>query len=65
MYNGLNKFARLIPKEKDVTLVKVNYKHEKRQKELEKKKKKEQKIKKKQTKKEIQAVETPTQEPQE
>ena len=43
---------------------KINYKHEKRQKELEKKKKKEQKIKKKQEKKEILPVENETQAPQ-
>ncbi len=47
--------------EKDIILVKVNYKHEKRQKELEKKKKKEQKIKRKQEKKEIQPQENPVQ----
>lgn len=46
-------------------MAKVNYKHEKRQKELEKKKKKEQKIKKKQSKKEILPVENETQTPQE
>jgi len=46
-------------------LVKVNYKHEKRQKELDKKKKKEQKIKKKQGKKEIMPGENQTQTPQE
>jgi len=38
-------------------LVKVNYKHEKRQKELEKKKKKEQKIKRKLEKKDTQPQE--------
>lgn len=46
-------------------MVKVNYKHEKRQKELEKKKKKEQKIKKKQEKKEVQPVGNETQTPKE
>jgi hypothetical protein len=46
-------------------LPKINYKHEKRQKELEKKKKKEQKIKKKQEKKEILPVKNETQIPQE
>lgn len=37
----------------------INYKHEKRQKELDKKKKKEQKIKKKQSKKENPPAESP------
>jgi hypothetical protein len=40
-------------------LVKVNYKHEKRQKELDKKKKKEEKIRRRQDKKNIQPRETP------
>jgi hypothetical protein len=46
-------------------LAKVNYKHEKRQKELDKKKKKEQKIKKKQEKKEITPAENKTETSQE
>jgi hypothetical protein len=39
-------------------LVKVNYKHEKRQKELDKKKKKDEKLRRKQEKKNVQPVET-------
>ncbi|MDX9990806.1 MAG: hypothetical protein RBS68_02045 [Anaerolineales bacterium] len=46
-------------------MAKVNYKHEKRQKELDKKKKKEQKIKKKQEKKEITPAENKTETSQE
>lgn len=46
-------------------MVKVNYKHEKRQKELDKKKKKDQKIKKKQEKKEITPAENKTEASQE
>ncbi len=48
-----------------MNLVKINYKHEKRQKELEKKKKKEEKLKRKQTKTEVLTVEEKTQPPQE
>jgi len=40
-------------------LVKINYKHEKRQKELEKKRKKEEKIKRKQERKNLQPLESP------
>lgn len=42
-----------------VHLVKVNYKYEKRQKEIEKKRKKEQKIIEKQQRKEVPSTETP------
>lgn len=41
----------LMPTKKDAKLVKINYQHEKRQKELEKKKKKEQKLRRKEIKK--------------
>jgi hypothetical protein len=40
-------------------LVKVNYKHEKRQKELDKKKKKEEKIRRKQERKNTPSMESP------
>jgi hypothetical protein len=43
--------------EKDAALVKVNYKHEKRQKELDKKKKKDEKLRRKQEKKNAQPAE--------
>jgi hypothetical protein len=48
---------------KDPPLPQVNYKHEKRQRELEKKKKKEQKIKNKLNKKPVQNKETPEEAP--
>jgi len=58
--SSLNSYAR-----KDVNLPKVNYKFEKRKRELDKKRKKEQKEKLKQLKKEIQSQENQeTQEPQ-
>jgi hypothetical protein len=49
---------------KDNPLPQVNYKHEKRQRELEKKKKKEQKIKSKLIKKPVQPKETPEHAPE-
>jgi hypothetical protein len=42
-------------------LVKVNYKHEKRQKELDKKKKKDEKLRRKQEKKNVPSVGSPEQ----
>jgi hypothetical protein len=51
----------LDPREKDATLVKVNYKHEKRQKELEKKKKKDEKNRRKQERKNVPPVGSPEQ----
>lgn len=56
--NELNLFLK-IPQEQERPLPTINYKHEKRQKELDKKKKKEQKIKKKQSKKENPPAESP------
>jgi hypothetical protein len=47
----------LIPNEKDIALAKVNYKYEKRQKELDKKKKKDEKLRRKQEKKTVQPAE--------
>ncbi len=61
-YNVFNKSAQLTAYERNAKLVKINYQHEKRQKELEKKKKKEQKLRRKEIKKNIQQPkETPVQ----
>jgi hypothetical protein len=49
---------------KDNPLPQVNYKHEKRQRELEKKKKKEQKIRSKLSKKPVQPKDAPEQTPE-
>jgi hypothetical protein len=60
-YNVFIEATSITPK-KDVSLAKVNYNYEKRQKELEKKKKKEQKLKRKQEKKTAQPQEKTAQE---
>jgi hypothetical protein len=51
-------------REKDTALAKVNYKYEKRQKELDKKKKKDEKLRRKQEKKTVQPAEN-TEQPKE
>jgi hypothetical protein len=62
-YNIFQQIQPVPYREKDVKLVKVNYQHEKRQKELEKKKKSEQKLKRKQEKKNLQPAEISVQNP--